>query len=264
MALGGLALMVKREWRAAPLAAVGLLPFVLAPFKVGPLDAALPALLVGLAVALEALCGLVTRRPGVVLVLVVAGVAVSNLAFMEQYRYTLKRDDTVSFPQVSEGNARLLARAVGSPSAWPANWIWSARHGLPVERWDLVSGQRLHPGWGVVVDVGDPPQDAVFLLDGWSVRHACGHAICREVEGRAELVLPLEQAAVGLSLRAMGPGALRIAVNDAEPTLAPLGPELQAVELDVRFRRGPNRIVFDTDAGTHVLIDRLLVQGDEP
>ena len=256
--LGGLALLARREGRAAlPLVIVGLAPFLLTPFvRTAALDVALPALLFGLGVALDALCRLLARQPAWALAVAIPLVAASNLLFMEQYRHTLRRDDTVSFPQVSEGNARLLSKALGSPIAWPANWIWSARHGLPVERWDLLSGQRLDPDAGAALDVGDLDQDAAFLLDGWSVRHACGDAICREVEGRAEIALPLERPSDGLSVRAQGEGALNITINGAIAGAIVLSPELTTAR--VLFPgpgRGLNRIVLEATPGSRALVD---------
>jgi hypothetical protein len=260
-ALLGLALLARRDGRAAaPLAALGALPFLVAPVAHGPIEAALPALLVGLAVALESLAALVARRPSVLAAIGIVLIALSNLAFMEQYRHTLRRDDTVSFPQVSEGNARLVARAVGSPNAWPANWLWSARTGLPVERWDLLSAQRLDPAAGVRIDVGDLGQDAAFLLDGWSVRHECGAAICREVEGRAEIVVPLDRAGpADLYVLAVGAGRLRVSVNAGAPATIDLdGEAFLRGPIRTRWRAGVNRVVLEASNGP-ALVDGLRI-----
>lgn len=257
--LAGAVVLYRREGRAGVhLVGTALLPFAAAAFF-DRIDVALPAMLVALGVALEALSRLVQRRPAWALAAVLPLLAVSNLLFMEQYRHTLKRDDTVSFPQVSEGNARLLSRGLGSPNAWPANWIWSARHDLPVERWDLLSGQRLDPGHGATIDVGDLEQDAAFLLSGWSVRHACADAVCREVEGRAEIVIPLERAAYGLILRASGPGALRVTLNGRDLGTVALAPDLgDATVRAGHFRLGRlNRVVLEPVAGTRALVDRV-------
>lgn len=258
--LVGLALLARRDGRAAaPLVAVGALPFVVAPFTHGPIDVALPVHLIGLAVTLDALATLVARRPSVAVTIAVVLIAVSNLAFMEQYRYTLRRDDTVSFPQVSAGNARLVARAVGSPAAWPANWIWSARTGLPAERWDLLSGQRLDPAAGVVIDVGDLDQDAAFLLGGWSVRHECGGAICREIEGRAEMAVPLERAAGRVVLRGVGTEPVRVSLDGRDLGTIAFGPGLTAVTVRGDWRRGLNRLLLEAPADGHVMVDAVLL-----
>jgi hypothetical protein len=163
---------------------------------------------------------------------------------------------------VSEGNARRLASAVGSPIAWPANWIWSARHGLPVERWDLLSGQRIDPREGATIDVGDLEQDAAFLLDGWSVRHPCGDSVCREVEGRAEMVIPLERPATRLDVRVAGTGSLRVTLNGGDPRELALGPEVAAVivPFERRFAAGPNRIAFEIAPGGRAIVDGLVLQ----
>jgi hypothetical protein len=259
-ALAGLVLLARRDGRdAAPLVALGALPFAVAPFTRGPIDVALPALLVGLAVALESLATLAARRPSVPITIAIVLIAVSNLAFMEQYRHTLKRDDTVSFPRVSEGNARLVAGAVGSPSAWPANWIWSARTGLPVERWDLLSGQRLDPAAGVVLDVGDLDQDAAFLLDGWSVRHECAGAICREIEGRAEMAVPLERAAGRVVLRGVGTQPVRVTLDGRDLGTIAFGADLASVTVRAPWRRGVNRLVLEAPADAHVMVDAVLL-----
>jgi hypothetical protein len=262
--LGGAAVLYRREGReAAHLAGIAVLPFAAAAY----LDrayVALPAMLVALGVALEFLSRLVQRRPSWALAATLPIVAASNLLFMEQYRHTLKRDDTVSFPQVSEGNARLLAEAVGSPIAWPANWAWSARTGLPVERWDLLSGHRLDPARGVTIDVGDIDQDAAFLLGGWSVRHVCGTAICRDVEGPAEVILPLEREAASLTLRAQGPGAVHVTVNGADAGALALGQDVLPLTIPgARLRQGLNRIGLSAAPGATVRVDAVAVAGTE-
>ncbi len=265
--LPGLVILLRKEGgRAAPLVAVSLAPFAAAPFLAAGgsserYDYALPALLVGLAAALDALCSLVQRQPAWLLAVLGTALGASNLLFMEQYRQSPRRDQTVSFAEVSEVNARLVSSAVGSPLAWPANWLWSARHGLPVERWDLLSGRRLDPfaADAVGVDVGDQDQDAAFLFDGWGVRHFCADAVCRQVAGRAEVVLPVEDAGpLCLSVRAAGAGVLRVHLNGAPVGSTTLGPELAWSTLPATpWRKGPNRVVFETPAGGHALLDQL-------
>jgi hypothetical protein len=264
----GLAVLVRREGRTAvPLVVAGLLPFALAPIaSTTALEVALPALLLGLGVGLDAVCTLLARRPAWALAAAVPLLATSNLLFMEQYRHTLRRDDTVSFPQVSEGSARLLSDAVGSPTAWPANWAWSAREGLPVERWDLLSGQRFR--LGDFIDVGDLDHDATFLLDGWSVRHACRfehpwkiEAICRQVEGRAELVVPMEREVTGeLRLYAVGSGSLRVWLNGeiVDTMTLPVDP-WNPMYPRPTWRRGVNRVVLESVEGVQ-LVDGLEVR----
>jgi hypothetical protein len=263
LGFAGLAMHARRHGRrGAPIAALGLLPLLLAPFladggRADRWDAALPALGLGVATAWDALSARLLARPSGLVAAAVALVGIPNLLFMEQYRDAPRRDDTVRFADVAAGNARRFADAVGSPVAWPANWIWSASTGLPAARWDLLSGQRLDPGRGVHIDVGDLEQDAAFLLDGWSVRHACGDAVCREVEGRAEMALPLEGPPARMTVRGIGPGAVRVRVNDRDLGLLALGPELGELTVVLQPSRPVTRISFEAAPDAHVQIDAI-------
>ena len=116
------------------------------------------------------------------------------------------RDDTVRFADVAEGNARRLRGRGGLARGLARQLDLERVDGLPAARWDLLSGERLDPRRGVRIDVGDLEQDAAFLLDGWSVRHACGDGVCREVEGRAEMVVPLERPPTRLDRARRGTG----------------------------------------------------------
>jgi hypothetical protein len=255
--------------RGGPVAALGLLPLVCAPFlpdggRAERWDAALPALVFGVASAWDALSARLVARPSGLVAAAVVLLGVPNLLFMEQYRDAPRRDDTVRFADVSEGNARRFTDAVGSPIAWPANWIWSASTGLPAARWDRLSGVRLDPRRGVRIDVGDLEQDATFLLDGWSVRHACGEAICREVEGHAEMVVPLESASGLLAVRALGPGSLRVTVDGRDLGTLALGPELGEVRAELPEPTGSlTRITFEAAPGTRALVDAVGFQRGE-
>jgi hypothetical protein len=67
-----------------------------------------------------------------------------NGLFMEQYRRNLiPRDDVVSFARVAENTAGLVTDLVGTPLAWPANWIFAARHEAPLASHDVASGKYL-------------------------------------------------------------------------------------------------------------------------
>ncbi|MET0552004.1 MAG: hypothetical protein ABW221_03130, partial [Vicinamibacteria bacterium] len=264
LGFAGLAMHLRRHGRrAAPVAALGLLPLVAAPFlpdggRADRWDAALPALAFGMAAAWDALSTRLLARPAWLVAAAAAAIGLPNLLFMEQYRDAPRRDDTVRFPDVSEGNARMVAQAVGSPVAWPANWIWSAQTGLPAARWDRLSARRLDPRDGVRIEIGDLEQDAAFLLGGWSVRHACGEAVCRAVEGRAEIAIPLEDAPTAAPhLLVAGTGDVRVSVNGA--ILGTLAVERGDLELPpVAWRRGLNRVVLEPVSGTP-LVDALLL-----
>lgn len=257
----GLAIELRRgRHLGSTLTVMGLLPLMFAPIlpdggSADRWDAVLPLLAFGFAAAWEAVSPWMRTRPQLLVAGAVVIVGVPNLLFMEQYRDATRRDDTVRFPDVSEGNARRLADAVGSPVAWPANWIWSASTGLPAARWDRLSGARLDPRGGVRVDVGDLEQDATFLLEGWSVRHACGGAVCREVEGRAEMAVPLESAPGRLAVRGLGPGALRVSSDGREIGVVSLTAELAEFALPLERPAGVIRLAFEADPDAHVQVD---------
>jgi hypothetical protein len=239
-------------------------------------DSALPFLAVGLGASLAGLRGLAARWPGAVLAGVGAALVVWNALFMEQYRRgAIPRDDTVSFARVAENSADLVATALGSPVAWPANWIFAVRHGLPPDRYDLMVGKYLffmQNNLGGVVDVGaDPALDQALLTEGWGVRTPCagsGDGLCRRLEGRARLFGALEAAEpLDLTVRAAGPGPLRVAVNGtpvAERTLTEGLEDVTARVPGARWRAGLNEIALETDAGASVHVDRVVFRRVEP
>jgi hypothetical protein len=220
----------------------------------------------GLGAAVAALAAWVERRPWGFLAAVGCGCVLSNLLLMHQYRHEMvPRDDTVSFPQVAENSARLLSQSVGSPPAWPANWVFAARHRLPVERYDLLGGADLlatrSPGRGLV-DVGLLDQDAASLLEGWSVRRTCGKAVCREVEGgRARLILPLAHAEVlDLSVHAGGEGALEVRLNGVPILAQELSAEVRPLSVRVpaaRFRTPVNELELRTTPAGRAFVDQV-------
>jgi hypothetical protein len=223
----------------------------------------LPLLAPGLARALDALVRTAARHPGRVLAPAGAALVAWNLLFMEQYLRVLPRDGTVSFVAVARSNAELAARRFGSPPAWPANWAFAWRHGLPPDRYDLLAGKRLpRSEGGREIDVGEPLLDAALLLDGWSVRHPCGEGICRAVEGRARLVAPLEDAEpFAVTVRASGEGLLRAAVNGVEVGTRELAPSMAAL----RFPPGPrgkrlNELSLTLGPGGRALVDRVRLE----
>src|SRR6185503_16326037 len=179
-ALGGLAVLAVvnsslRPWWSGGFANARYLP-------------ALPLFALGLAFALDFLRTNARRHPLRLAAVAGGALVLWNLLLMAQYRAELiPRDDVVSFPEVAENSARLLARSAGAPTAWPANWIFAAQHNLPAARYDLLGGQDvLASSHGPTrIEVGRLESEAAFLGTGWSVRHPCGTSTCREVDGRA-------------------------------------------------------------------------------
>jgi hypothetical protein len=233
-------------------------------------DSTLPFLALGIGATLAALRRLAARRPGAVLAAGGAALVLWNVLFMEQYRRgAIPRDDTVSFARVAFNGADVLAAAVGSPVAWPANWIFSLRHGLPPDRYDLMVGKYLffmQNNLGGVIDVGaDPGLDQALLGEGWGVRTPCAGAVdgvCRPVEGRARLFAALDAPeTLDVTVRAGGPGRVRVLVNGAAVAERALAAGLEDVTARVpgaRWRSGLNEVAIEADAGATAAVDRLV------
>lgn len=233
-------------------------------------DSTLPFLALGIGATLAALRRLAARRPGAVLAGGGAALVLWNVLFMEQYRRgAIPRDDTVSLARVAFNSADVFSTAFGSPVAWPANWIFSLRHGLPPDRYDLMVGKYLffmQNNLGGVIDVGaDLGLDQALLGEGWGVRTPCAGAVdgaCRPVEGRARVFAALHAAeTLDLTVRAGGTGRLRVLVNGvavAERTLADGLEDVTARVPGARWRSGLNEVALEADAGATAAVDRLV------
>lgn len=230
-------------------------------------DSLLPLLAVGLAVTLAALQRAAARRPALLATAAAALLTLWNFLFMQQYRRNLiPRDDTVSFARVAGNSAALLAQAVGTPLAWPANWIFAARHDLPAARYDLMVGKYLfyrQNNLGGVIDLGDPAADPALLDAGWSSLRDCGPgARCRAVRGSGRVFAPLDvPETLDVRVVARGTGALRLSVNGGAAAAFPLASELR--ELSVRvpreaWRRELNELRFDVAAGDGASLDKVV------
>jgi hypothetical protein len=230
-------------------------------------DSVLPFLALGLAVSLDGLRGLFARRPALPILLAFAACSLWNALFMEQYRRNLiPRDDVVSFARVTENNAALITEAVGTPLAWPANWIFAARHDAPLASHDVAAGKYLFykmNNLGGVIDLGDPRVDPSLLLEGWARVRRCGDAECRGLDGPARLLFPLDLPEdLDVIVRAQGAAPLQLSVNGRPLAELPLAEHL--VERRARIpkgwlRREHNQLILaSADAG--VLIDRVVFQ----
>jgi hypothetical protein len=225
---------------------------------------ALPLAALGLAAALDQARAVAVRQPLRIAAAAGALLVGWNLLLMTQYRAErIPRDDTVSFPAVAENSAREVTATLGAPSAWPANWIFSVRHGLPAARYDLLGGQDVLAAGPAQIDVGQAETDAALLGDGWSVRHPCGASVCREVEGRARLFLPLaDPRGAVVQVRAQGSGRLQLTLNGGGLAAAELGPAFAEVGAAVgrdRLRRGPNELELTVSDGGLALVDAVRV-----
>jgi hypothetical protein len=216
-------------------------------------DSVLPLLALGLGASLEGLRLAVARRPGLLLVAAGALLTLWNFLFMQQYgENRIPRDDTVSFAQVTENNADILSDLVGTPLAWPANWIFAWRHDLPAQKYDLMVGPYLfyrQNNLGGVLDLGDDRIDPGLLGENWARRRPCGSGICRGLDGRARIFAPLDlPEELTLIVRAAGSGSLGVAVNGHELGALPLRTELADYRLRARaelWQRELNEIALD-------------------
>src|SRR6185503_10310445 len=106
--------------------------------------------------------------------------------------------------------------------------------------------------------VGDLGREA-WLGEGWSVRHPCGASVCREVEGRARLFLPVvDVRRATVSVHAQGSGTLRVILNGrplTEAAVAPAFAEVDAVAEGGVLRRGVNALVLEVSPGGQALVD---------
>ena len=256
--------------RALPLA---LLLAIAAAADPGPVRAArvaplLPLVAVGFARALAALADASARRPLVPLAAGLAAAALWNALLMAQYRDGgVPRDDTVAFARVAGNAAASVSRAAGSPNAWPANWLYAARHRVAPARYDLLAGVDAFEGrhaLGGVIDVGDLDAEAALLDGGWSVRHPCGAGVCRAVEGVAALRVPLRRAEdLDLAVVAAGSGTLTVAVNGVPVLQAALDDALAPRRARVpraRFRGGLEAITLAVTPGGRALVDRIVLR----
>jgi hypothetical protein len=223
------------------------------------LAALLPLLAVGLGAALQWTWRAVRRAPRSPVYAAALVLVCWNLLLVQQYASGMvPRDAPVSFARVARNGAALLARPLGAPVAWPANWLFAARHGVGPERFDAAAGKRLPRGrdGAAVIDVGRLEVDGALLLEGWSVRHPCGGAVCRAVEARARVLVPdAGRAALRLTVRASGQGGLAVEGASGVAALGAAAADL-AFELP-RGPAGPRAVTLAVTPGGRALVDRI-------
>ncbi|MBX7184574.1 MAG: hypothetical protein K1Y01_05445 [Vicinamibacteria bacterium] len=232
-----------------------------------------PFLLPGLAHCFGKMRAFAARRPERVLAAGGGLLVLWNALFMEQYRRRLlPSDDTVSFAQVTSNSAGLLSRAVGTPFAWPANWIFAKRLEAPLERWDAIADRRLLDAAAATatIELGDDASifapDVPLLLEGFGDRRTCEQGWCRDLDGRGRLLLPLEGGARGdltLRLRARGQGALSLSLNETSTSVAELSGALSDLSLRIpgrSVRAGVNVLSLSVAEGGRATIDRITLE----
>ncbi|HQZ16417.1 MAG TPA: hypothetical protein PKU70_09405 [Vicinamibacteria bacterium] len=234
----------------------------------------IPFLLPGMAQCFEKARAFAARRPERVIAGAGGLLVLWNLLFMEQYRLRLlPSDDTVSFAQVTSNSAGLLSRAVGTPFAWPLNWIFAWRFDTSPDRWDAVADRRLFTDKRnavATIEFGDDASpfapDTPLLLEGFGDRRTCERGWCRDVEGEGRLLLPLQDAGrsdLTIRLRARGQGVLRFSLDETSTSVTELTEALSEVALRVpgRFvRAGVNVLSLSVAGGGRATLDRLTLE----
>ena len=233
-----------------------------------------PFLLPGLGQCFEKARAFATRRPERVLAGAGGLMVLWNILFMEQYRQRLlPSDDTVSFAQVTSNSAGLLARAVGTPFAWPANWIFAWRFEASPDRWDAIADRRLFANPRVnttTIEFGDDASafapDVPLLLEGFGDRRTCEQGWCRDLEGAGRLLLPLQDGGQGdlmIRLRVRGQSALSLSLNGANTSVVDMTGSLSDATLRVPARgisAGLNTLALSVSGGGRATIDRLTLE----
>jgi len=183
-------------------------------------DSLLPLLALGTAATAEVVRAALRARPWLAPATLAVPLVTWNVALAahDRARPPDARDDR-SFPALARAAAGTLSAAVGSPPAWPANWLFAWRERLPVAQYDRLVGRYLFYRQNAldgVVRVNDRDH-AALLGEGWGPLQALGERTVRRLEGRARVLAPLdvpETLRVGLvALAPEGLAVVRVAVN---------------------------------------------------
>ncbi|MEO8500545.1 MAG: hypothetical protein ABI565_06490 [Vicinamibacteria bacterium] len=231
-------------------------------------------LLPGIAQCFRMIRDVASRQPSRMIAAAGALLILWNALFMEQYRRRLlPSDDTVSFAQVASNSAGLFSRALGTDSAWPANWIFAWRFAASPDQWDAVADRRLFASATsrtATVEVGDDASifapDVPLLLEGFGMRRTCERGWCRDVDGAARMLLPIQNPGSGefvIRLRARGQGALQLSLNGANTSVSELTESLSEVFLRVpsgSIASSLNVLSLSVAKGGRATIDRLTLE----
>ncbi len=266
-------------WRRRPALAVPLaIPLVLmtyvnmcsgdwwagGSFSIRRFDPLLAPFALGIAACLEVGGEVLRRRPQVALAAVALPLVVANAGWWEQVRRgLLSRDEAVSFPRTYGGTARLLADAAGSPSTWPASWVFALREARPPGQYDPLVGRYLfyrQNNLGGLLDLGTSGDEAM-LGEGWGEVEERSGIKGRRTNGVARVFAPLdgpEPLTIVFAAEAPRDGTeVRVTVNGreagrfaADRTLrehsVTVGPEWWRRELNsVRLDAGVLRLFVD-------------------
>jgi hypothetical protein len=136
-------------------------------------DSLLPVLAFGFAASIDTARAALRARPELALAVFSAPFALWGAVLHEQARRgQTSLDAPVAFPLLVRRGAAIFADAVGSPSTWPASWLFATREHRPPGQYDLLVGRYLfyrQNSMGGHVGIGTA-EDDVMLAEGWGPR----------------------------------------------------------------------------------------------
>ncbi len=174
-------------------------------------DSLLPILALGFAASWEAGRRWFGRRPAGVLALAVAPFLLWNGLGLGQ------PGRPISLAAQLGLRADRLVDTLGSPSTWPASWLFAWQQRRPASQYDRLVGRYLfyrQQNLGGVVEVGEG--DEALLAEGWGPVVDWGERKARRISGRARLFAPLdvaEELEVSVRARADAETVLGVEVN---------------------------------------------------
>ena len=213
----------------------------------------------GLAIVVAA----VLRRPMALLLPVAAGaIALNHLLVMQLELGMMTRDEAIRFGRLVRQQAEVYTRPpFFYPFAFPANALFAAREGLPIDAYDVLGVETPHAS----LDVAFDEANARYLISGWRDEGPDEFGPRRFIDGEtALLAVPLDVPAgrpLALSIRARAgrrvdgdrPVVVAVEVNGQEfgrLTLTPAADPVEttfSVPADQRgrvWRKGINRLHF--------------------
>jgi hypothetical protein len=229
-----------------------------------------------LAPGLAVLIDFARRRPFVAVAPLVLGAVLWNYWLMVQYTAgTVPKDAPISFAAMVRQQADVHTREpYVYPFAFPGNLLAAWREGIPLSRYDLLSGEPLSDRFEVRFDsAGDR-----FLLDGWGPRGSTSVGAFRPVIGRqASIVMPIQTDARGLEITILissreaaagaTPTTMRVEINDqhvgdisintATPTPSEARVHLRAEDVGRIIRAGYNRLTLVPSEPNRVAVYRV-------
>jgi hypothetical protein len=205
---------------------------------------------------MEAMRGLLVRRPRLVAAAALAATVIWNVTLLGAVNAgTVKAGQAIAFREAGAAQARLLHQWIGHPFSYPANLWFAIRHHVSPAAYDLPTtsfmGDSIRP-FGRI-DVGG--DDRAFLLAGWYTPEREGALSFRWATQQAAVTVPLAFAAdldLQLRIRAFalpgGPGqAVTIDTGAGRFGPLPIGTEWQTLVVAIpreAWRPGPNQVVL--------------------